>query len=107
MTHGRQKRTEVSPEVVFLGSLVDRVAAGKIRVPRFQRAFVWKQPDLTALLDSVLRGFPIGSILVWETERIIDSNNRIGPVVIGPRPDGVVGYLLDGQQRVSTLVGCG
>ena len=105
MTHGRQKRTEVRPEVVVLGSLVDRVAAGKIRVPRFQRAFVWKQPDLTALLDSVLRGFPIGSILVWETERGIDSNDRIGPVKIGPRPDGAVGYLLDGQQRVSTLVG--
>ena len=105
MTHGRQKRTEVSPEVVFLGSLVDRVAAGKIRVPRFQRAFVWKRPDLTALLDSVLRGFPIGSILVWETERSIASNDRIGPVKIGRRPDGAVGYLLDGQQRVSTLVG--
>ena len=105
MADGRQKRTEVSPEVVSLGSLVDRVADGKIRVPRFQRPFVWKQPDLTALLDSVLRGFPIGSILVWETERGIDSNDRIGPVPIGPRPEGTVGYLLDGQQRVSTLVG--
>ena len=105
MTTGPQKRTEVRPEVVFLGSLVDRVAAGKIRVPRFQRAFVWKQPDLTKLLDSVLRGFPIGSILVWETERGIESNDRIGPVKIGPRPGGTVGYLLDGQQRVSTLVG--
>ena len=63
MPDSRQKRTEVRPEVVFLGKLVERVAAGKIRVPRFQRAFVWKQPDLSALLDSVLRGFPIGSIL--------------------------------------------
>lgn len=105
MTDGRQKRTEVVPEVVFLGSLVERVAAGKIRVPRFQRAFVWKQPDLTALLDSVVRGFPIGSILIWETEQEIGSTDRIGPVNIGPRPDGAVGYLLDGQQRVSTLVG--
>ena len=105
MSNGSQARTEVFPEVVFLGKLVDRIVAGKIRVPRFQRAFVWKQPDLHALLDSVLRGFPIGSILVWDTERTIETTQRIGPVNIGPRPDGLVGYLLDGQQRVSTLVG--
>ena len=105
MPDGGQKRTEVVPEVVFLGKLVELVAAGKIRVPRFQRAFVWKQPDLSALLDSVLRGFPIGSILVWDTEEAIQSSPRIGPVEISPRPDGSVGYLLDGQQRVSTLVG--
>ena len=105
MSDDRQKRTEVVPEVVFLGKLVESVAAGKIRVPKFQRAFVWKQPDLSALLDSVLRGFPIGSILVWDTETEIESSPRIGPVEIRPRPEGLVGYLLDGQQRVSTLVG--
>ena len=105
MSDGRQKRTEVVPEVVFLGKLVERVAAGKIRVPRFQRAFVWKQPDLSALLDSVLRGFPIGSILVWDTEKNIESTPRIGPVTISLHADGPAGYLLDGQQRVSTLAG--
>lgn len=105
MPDGSQKRTEVVPEVVFLGKLVEQVAAGKIRVPRFQRPFVWKQPDLSALLDSVLLGFPIGSILVWDTEQKIESGSRIGPVDISPPPEGLVGYLLDGQQRVSTLVG--
>ena len=105
MSDDRQKRTEVVPEVVFLGKLVERVAAGKIRVPKFQRDFVWKQPDLSALLDSVLRGFPIGSILVWDTEENIESTSHIGPVEISPRPEGQTGYLLDGQQRVSTLVG--
>ena len=105
MSDARQQRTEVVPEVVFLGKLVERVAAGKIRVPRFQRNFVWKQPDLNTLLDSVLRGFPIGSILVWDTEEDVESTPRIGPVAISPRTKGLVGYLLDGQQRVSTLVG--
>ena len=105
MSDDRQKRTEVVPEVVFLGKLVERVAAGKIRVPRFQRPFVWKQPDLRALLESVRHGYPIGSILVWDTEKDITSSSRIGPVEISHPPDGVVGYLLDGQQRVSTLVG--
>lgn len=98
-------RTDVLPEVVFLGKLVEQVAAGRIRVPRFQRAFVWKQADLHDLLDSVIRGFPIGSILVWEAEDEIASAPRVGPIEIDSRPSGQVGYLLDGQQRVSTLVG--
>ncbi len=100
-----EKHTEVVPEVIFLGKLVERVAAGKIRVPKFQRDFVWSQPDLSTLLDSVRRGFPIGSILVWDTEKGIQSTPRIGPLEISPGSDGSVGYLLDGQQRVSTLAG--
>ena len=105
MSDSRQKRTDVVTEVIFLGKLVERVVAGKIRVPRFQRAFVWSQADLRQLLDSVLRGIPIGSILVWDTERQIKFIPRIGPVEISSRPEGLVGYLLDGQQRVSSLVG--
>ena len=100
-----EKHTEVVSEVIFLGKLVERVAAGKIRIPKFQRDFVWNQPDLSALLDSVRRGFPIGSILVWDTEKGIQSTPRIGPLEVKPSPDGSVGYLLDGQQRVSTLAG--
>ena len=100
-----EKHTEVVPEVIFLGKLVERVAAGKIRVPKFQRDFVWSQPDLGTLLDSVRRGFPIGSILVWDTEKGIQCTPRIGPLEIPPGSDGSVGYLLDGQQRVSTLAG--
>ena len=105
MSDGRLSRTDVATEVMFLGKLVERIAAGKIRVPRFQRAFVWKQADLLSLLDSILRGFPIGSILVWDTEENIASTDRIGPVRISSSPGGVVGYLIDGQQRVSTLLG--
>ena len=105
MPAGGRDRTEVIPEVVFLGKLVERITAGKIRVPRFQRTFVWRQADLHALLDSVLRGFPMGSILIWETARAIETTGRVGPIEVGAPPDGLVGYLLDGQQRVSTLTG--
>ena len=105
MSDSQPARTEVVPEVVFLGKLVERIVAGKIRVPRFQRPFVWKQADLHALLDSVLRGFPIGSILVWDTEKSVDTTQSVGPIEVRPHPGGLVGYLLDGQQRVSVLVG--
>ena len=105
MSDRRPVRIEVVSEVVFLGRLVERVAAGKIRVPRFQRPFVWRQGDLHQLLDSVLHGFPIGSILVWDTQDAIETTERVGPVELDARPYGLVSYLLDGQQRVSTLVG--
>lgn len=58
-----------------------------------------------ALLESILRGFPIGSILVWDTEAKIASTEHIGPVPVTSAPAASVGYLLDGQQRVSTLAG--
>ena len=105
MSDGRRNRTDVATDIVFLGKLVERIAAGQIRVPRFQRAFVWRQTNLHALLESILHGFPIGSILVWDTEENVESAQHIGPIKIGPRPNGMIGYLLDGQQRVSTLVG--
>jgi len=105
MVDDKLSRTDVATEVMFLGNLIDRIVAGKIRMPRFQRAFVWKQADILALLDSILRGFPIGSILVWDTEQDIASTDRIGPLTITDPRHGVIGYLIDGQQRVSALVG--
>ena len=85
---------------------MERTVSGKIRIPNFQRPFVWKQDNIYELLDSVYQGFPIGSILVWETEREdIESAPSVGPIEVDRRPPGPVDYLLDGQQRVSTLVG--
>ena len=42
---------------------------------------------------------------MWDTQDAIETTERVGPVELDARPDGLVGYLLDGQQRVSTLVG--
>ncbi len=88
-----------------MGKLVERILAGKFRIPNFQRPFVWRQQDVHALLDSVYRGFPIGSILVWETEEEFGSVRDVGPIRVKSRPPGLISYLLDGQQRVSALVG--
>ncbi len=99
------KRIEVTPEVVFVGKLLERVTGGALRVPRFQRPFVWKQHQILQLLDSIVEGYPIGSILLWETDSTVTSIDQVGPIEVKERPKGVVSYLLDGQQRVSTLAG--
>jgi len=53
----------------------------------------------------VYSGFPIGSILVWETQEDVESTSTVGPIRINNEPRGITGYLLDGQQRITTLVG--
>jgi hypothetical protein len=97
---------EVRPEVVFLSELLDELVKGSLRIPRFQRPFVWRRDQMTDLLDSVYKQYPIGSLLVWDTDEEISTLDHLGPFTFpslqGGRP---VGYLLDGHQRLATLAG--
>lgn len=93
-----------------LRSLLEDVQRGHIRVPRFQRPFVWTDEQRLELLQSVRDNMPIGSLLVWRTIKFkLASFPRVGPHII-PRiaesaPSTGWQYLLDGHQRVSTLLG--
>jgi hypothetical protein len=100
-----QKTSVIKPEVIYLFELVREVAAGKIRVPAFQRPYVWGRTQMTDLLDSIRKHFPVGSLLVWEADKDTRYLDRIGPLAV-PRPSGnKVRLLLDGHQRMATLVG--
>lgn len=98
--------TAAKPEIVAVSDLLDGVMSGEIRVPRFQRPYVWGPEDMLQLFDSVLRGYPIGSLLIWQTERDdITSLDAIGPIDLpadGPR---VKQYVVDGHQRLATMLG--
>jgi hypothetical protein len=96
---------DIKSEVVFVADLLKIMAEGRLRVPKFQRPFVWTPEKITHLLDSIRNRYPIGSVLLWETEKIMTSSDKIGPRRIGPHPGGTVSYILDGQQRLSTLFG--
>ncbi|WP_330270422.1 DUF262 domain-containing protein [Lentzea sp. NBC_00516] len=93
------------PEVVFLYELLQELKEGRLRIPRFQRPFVWRRDQMTDLLDSVYNQYPIGSLLVWETDEKIATLDGLGPFSFPHAPEGSVGYLLDGHQRLSTLAG--
>lgn len=101
-----RERMEVKHEIVFLGRLLEELVQGKIRIPRFQRPFVWGQTDMLRLLDSVARGYPIGGVLLCETSRSLVSHDHVGPIRVGPAPSGQVRLVLDGEQRLATLAGC-
>ena len=49
-----------------LSALVRNVLDGAVRVPHFQRSFRWDARDVGLLFDSILRGYPVGSVLLWE-----------------------------------------
>ena len=86
------------PEVIKLA------ADGGLRVPRFQRSFVWDAGDIRKLLDSIWRGFPIGTLLLWKHEAPAGLV-EFGPVAfdVPYRTDAY--WLVDGQQRVTSIVG--
>lgn len=94
------------PSVDRIDELARRILSGDILLPKFQRSFVWERPQILTLLDSVARGYPIGSVLLWQSRQELRSENRIADLEIDlPKPDYPVNYLLDGQQRLSTICG--
>ena len=83
--------------------VLTRVAAGEIRVPDFQRPLRWKSPDVVKLFDSILRGYPIGSLLFWKRPLEAEAHLKIGGASINV-PASLEGWLIvDGQQRTTAL----
>lgn len=99
-----QTQATVKPEVVFIEDLLDEVQSGQLRVPRFQRPFVWSPEDMRQLFDSIYKGYPIGSLLIWETSENLASLDLIGPFAISEAQGRPVSYILDGHQRLTTLL---
>jgi hypothetical protein len=95
----------VKPEFMLIEDLFQEIQAGKLRVPHFQRPFVWKPENMTSLFDSIRKGYPIGSVLLWETGEHVQSLNSVGPLNIPEQGASTAAYVLDGQQRLSTLYG--
>lgn len=94
------------PSVDRIDDLARRVLIGDILLPKFQRDLVWKQQQILDLLDSVALNYPIGSLLLWQSRQELRSENCIADLEIQlPKPDYPVNYLLDGQQRLSTICG--
>lgn len=101
-------RFSADPTVVFMTSVLDDIAAGRLLIPRFQRPLVWKWPQRRDFLNSIFEGLPIGALMIWVSEgQAIGAYDSLGPHPL-PAPANDMGdkrYLMDGVQRVSTLYG--
>jgi hypothetical protein len=86
---------------ISVNQLVGMIERGELRLPEMQRRYVWRATRVRDLLDSLYRGYPSGSILVWETEQ--EQPTRGLAVTQNQSPFAGHKLLLDGQQRLTSL----
>lgn len=92
------------PDSKKYSDLILEIQKGIIKIPKFQRDFVWSIEKTAKLLDSILKGYPIGTFILWQTDERINDIKNIGNLEIPATPDGTkVQYVLDGQQRITSL----
>ena len=92
------------PDSKKYSDLITELQNGIIKVPKFQRDFVWSIDKTAKLLDSILKGYPIGTFILWQTDERLNDIKNIGNLELPQTPDGTkVQYVLDGQQRITSL----
>jgi len=97
---------KITPSSPRLASLLSDVERGNIKIPVFQRQYIWSDEQIISLLDSIYRGYPVGSLLMWSTKEELKHERNVGGFKLPETPeDYPVNYILDGQQRLTTLYG--
>ena len=85
-----------------VNDLLTEVKNGRIGLPDLQRPFVWKDNKVRELLDSMMKGYPIGYIMLWSSPDDYENTGHIGKNdKVYKHPDDLV---IDGQQRLTALL---
>ena len=85
-------------------SLIQEIESGQIKIPQFQRNFVWEKAQSAQLLDSMLKGYPIGTFIFWRTDEELRAVRNIGNIKLPTQGQNeFVNYVLDGQQRITSF----
>lgn len=88
-------------------TLVDELNKGKYFLPSFQRQYVWDEDDIKDFIDSIVKNYPVGTIILWKpsTASITEIDPFSKPLVdVGQGSRREVFYVIDGQQRLSSLL---
>ena len=86
-----------------LSQLLNAADNGTLRLPDFQRGWIWDDDRIKGLLASISRGFPIGAIMTLQAGGQIRLRSRLIQGVEGTPRNKANSYLLDGQQRLTSL----
>jgi len=85
-------------------TLLSDIEKGLVKIPQFQREFVWSRDKVAGLLDSIVKGYPIGTFILWKTKEELRSIRNLGNAKLQATPKGdFINYVLDGQQRLTSL----
>ena len=94
----------IKPADFGIQTYLGNIQAGFYQIPTFQRHVVWERGNVKLLWDSVYKFYPLGSILVWRTNLPLHSHRSIGGHVLKEQQRAAdYRYILDGQQRTTTL----
>ena len=92
------------PMALAFATLMSGIEKGNTKIPQFQRDFVWSKDKSAKLLDSIVKGYPIGTFIFWKTREELRSLRNLGGLDLPATPKGdFIEYVLDGQQRLTTL----
>ena len=95
----------IKVEREILTVLLEKVKNGQIAVPKFQRDFIWTAKQITEFFDSILRGYPIGSLILWMPEKDhFNTYDNLEGISIQKEKHYEIWYILDGRQRITTLL---
>ena len=88
-----------------LPKLLINIEGGVLRIPKFQREFVWSRPQTIKLLDSIYKEYPIGSLFFWYPSDIYKNMYREIPELQQQKASRSAGIqlILDGQQRITSI----
>lgn len=95
----------IKPDDVGLTTYIESLMKKKYQIPTFQRDVVWEKENVKKLWDSIYKFYPFGSILTWKTSQKLHKHKEIGGHLIDDdfeKSEYV--YILDGQQRTTSLV---
>jgi hypothetical protein len=84
---------------VKVSELMDGIRNKDIVLPEFQREYVWTREQAKQLVASLVKGYPVGGLLFWKTDKPPELKN----LTISPERVGTTMVMLDGQQRLTTL----
>ena len=98
-------RISMQTSPIYLRQLVTEIKNQRIGIPLFQRKFVWSSEQVCQLFDSISKGYPIGSFLIWERDNEWEGTLDLltDRQHLDSKPKG---YILDGRQRITTFYGC-
>jgi hypothetical protein len=105
----QNKKLPIRKIVSYLNN--DEAEGGGFWLPNIQRPFVWYEDQIARLFDSIMREYPISTLLVWKTKEEVKHRKFIDNFLPDLKlssfyvPDNTRSKMmvLDGQQRLQSL----
>ena len=98
-------KMNIKVERELISTVLDKLKSGQLAIPRFQRDFIWAPKQITSFFDSIIKGYPIGSLIFWRPEKDrFKVQANIEGIQVETDDEEFTLYVLDGRQRLTSLI---